>query len=384
MRGSPSARLVPDPGAGTAWAPARVAHVFSSLGRGGAETATLDLCRSVSPAEAEQIAISLGNGPDRLATEFRAAGVAVRRCPIQPLATFPVRMWQELRAIRPDVLVTHANLGGGLITPVARAAGVPVRAVRIWSEADDWPDTPVRRAVRGGLRQLLRHSATDVLGVSGAALAFAAPPAGDPRYRVLYSGVDPARFGGEDGAAARSRWGLPPAAPVFVHVGRAIPAKNRPFLIEVHRAATRTRPDVRLLLAGPGGTGDLREAHPGFAYDPRVVWAGEIADCVPVYAAADVLLLPSRREGLPGVVLEALAAGVPVLAADLPSVRELAARVDGVTVLSPEAGAGRWAATALELAGTGPAGRERIRASLVASPYVLTASVPRWRTLWRS
>jgi glycosyltransferase involved in cell wall biosynthesis len=62
------------------------------------------------------------------------------------------------------------------------------------------------------------------------------------------------------------------------------------------------------------------------------------------------VLLPSLKEGLPGVVLEACAAGAPVLASDLPGVREIAAQLPGVEFLSLSAGDREWAARALALA----------------------------------
>src|SRR5262249_11519365 len=97
----------------------------------------------------------------------------------------------------------------------------------------------------------------------------------------------------------------------------------------------------------------------------------------------DVLLLPSRREGLPCVVLEALAAGLPVLATDLPGLRELAAQLDGITLLPLDAGPHTWATTALQLATTPTTTRNRITTTLRHSPYTLAAATTNWTTLWK-
>ncbi|MBE1488723.1 glycosyltransferase [Plantactinospora soyae] len=362
----------------------RVAHVIGSLDRGGAETVTLDICRSVPSAEVEQVFLTLAGREGRLVGEFRAAGAVVRQCPLRPARSFGPRLFGALRAVRPDIVVSHVSLVSAAILLVARAARVPVRVARMWSEGDGRPDTRTQRARRAMLRQLLRHTATDIVGVTSAALDLAGPRAGDTRYRVLYNSVSTDRVDGWQREPARRRWNLPAEAPVLVHIGRAASAKNRPFLVDVHRAVRLELPDARLLAVGPGGVDDIVTAYPDAAYDPYVVLGGETEEIASVLAAADVLVLPSRREGLPGVVLEALAAGVPVVATDLPCLRELASHLHGLTLLPLSAGARRWAEAATGQAGMDAAGRRQISRSLRSSPFVLEHAVREWKTLWRA
>ncbi|MBF9130873.1 glycosyltransferase [Plantactinospora sp. S1510] len=376
---------LPDRAAGAyPFAPVRVAHVIGSLDRGGAETVTLDICRSVPSTEVEQVFLTLAGREGRLVDEFRAAGALVRQCPLRPGPTFGPRLWRSLRALRPDIVVSHVSLVSAAVLLVARAARVPVRVARLWSEGDGRPDTWPQRARRALLRQLLRRTATDVVGVTSAALDLAAPRSGDGRYRVLYNSVSTDRVDGWQREPARRRWNLPAEVPVLVHIGRAASAKNRPFLVEVHRAVRLEEPDARLLAVGPGGVDDIVTAYPDAAYDPYVVLGGETEEIASVLATADVLVLPSRREGLPGVVLEALAAGVPVVATDLPCLRELAAHLHGLTLLPLSAGARSWAGTATAQARTDADGRRRISRSLRSSPFVLEHAVREWKTLWRA
>lgn len=347
-----------------------VVHVLGVLDRGGAETVALDLCHAIPAADVRQRFLTLGEREGRLAPRFRAAGATVDRCPIRPAVTFVPRLWWWLRTVRPDVVTSHVSLVSGVVLAVAAAAGVRVRIARLHSEGDGRPATVARRVRRTMLRVVLRRSATAVLGVTSAALEFAAPAPGDRRYRVVPNGVDTRRFPL-----------APPLgdAPVFVHIGRAAPEKNRGFLLDVHAEARRSRPGTRLVMAGPGGVADLG---PAAGADPSVCLLGETDGVAEVLAGASVLVLPSHREGLPGAVLEALATGVPVLATDLPGLRELAGQVRGLTVLPLAAGPRAWATTALDLASTSPAERGEISATLGRSPFSLDRSADTWRQLW--
>jgi glycosyltransferase involved in cell wall biosynthesis len=141
------------------------------------------------------------------------------------------------------------------------------------------------------------------------------------RSLVCPMGIDVAALAAAragDQAAARRRLGVPDDRPVVAFLGRLVPVKG------VQLLAAAAPPGVTLLVAGDG---PLRGALP-----PRAVVAGELRGAArdDLFRAADVLCVPSlelpggRTEGAPLVVLEALAAGVPLVASDLAGVRELA------------------------------------------------------------
>ncbi len=379
---TPAARPAPSP-AGTR-PPVHVVHVVGCLDRGGIETAMLDVCRSVPVQDVRHTFVTVAGWEGSLAGRFRAAGAGVTQCPVRPRHSFGPRMWRRLRSLRPDVVVSHIGLTSALVLLTARLCGVPTRVARLWSEGDGRPEAPLRRAQRAVLRRLLPHAATDVLGVTAAALRFAGHRPHDPRYGVLYNGVALDRVDGWDRRTARRRWGLPDDAPVLGYLGRAAPEKNRGFLVEVYGAARALRPDTRLLVAGPGGSDDLTAVDPAIVTDPHVVLAGEVDDVGAVLAAADVLLLPSVREGLPGVALEALAVGVPVVSSDLACLRELSTLVAGLTPLPLTAGRERWAAAALDRAAIDADRRRELALALRDSPFTLANVVRQWRDLWEA
>jgi glycosyltransferase involved in cell wall biosynthesis len=169
---------------------------------------------------------------------------------------------------------------------------------------------------------------------------------------------------------------------VLTYIGRAAPEKNRGFLLRIHAEAKLLREGTTLAIVGPGRTDDLEAVDPAVRLDPLVHLAGETDQVDAVLADCDVLLLPSHREGLPGVVLEALAAGVPVLATDLPGLRDLATEVTGLTLLPLSAGPLTWARTALALTELTSCDRDRISDGMRDSRFTLKGSTEVWRRLW--
>ena len=336
-----------------------VLHVLGVLDRGGAELTSLDLCRRIPPTELHQEFVTLTGRAGSLAPQFEAAGAVVRPLALRPLPRFVVQWVWLLRRQRPDVVVSHVSLPSGLLLVLARLAGVPRRLARFHSEGDDRGASWRRRGLRAVLRGLLLLGATEVLPVTAAAGDFAAGSSRRLRSRmtVLPNGVDVDRF--HPGQGTR------PEGLVVLHVGRAAPEKNRVFLLDLLRCL----PEAELVLVGPGGTADLPDL------PPKVILRGEHDDVAADLAAASVLALPSLREGLPSVVLEALSAGCPVVATDLPGLRALSAELVGLTTLPLSAGAAVWATAVREAAAQD---RTAIREALVASPYALERVIGRW------
>lgn len=142
---------------------------------------------------------------------------------------------------------------------------------------------------------------------------------------VIPNGVDLERFrparDETERASVRRELGLDPQWTVALAIGPIIPRKGTDALVEAFVPLCRDFPQARLVLVGPRhdlGRADLREfrerlrameeAAPG-----RVIYTGPVSD-VPAYLrAADLLVFPSRREGMPNVVPEAMAAGLPVV-----------------------------------------------------------------------
>ncbi|WP_153145158.1 glycosyltransferase [Dechloromonas sp. H13] len=135
---------------------------------------------------------------------------------------------------------------------------------------------------------------------------------------VLPTGIPTARFARGDGPAFRARHGIPLGQPVALFVGRVAHEKNIGFLLEALVRARQLRPDVLLVVAGEGpAMADLQTQVRALGLPGAVRFIGylerdrDLPDC---YAAADVFVFASRTETQGLVLLEAMAAGLPVIA----------------------------------------------------------------------
>lgn len=144
---------------------------------------------------------------------------------------------------------------------------------------------------------------------------------------ILPTGIPVERFDGGNGARFRIRHGIAPERPVALFVGRVAHEKNIGFLIEAMSAAARNLPDLLLVVAGEGpALPALRRQAESIGVSDRVRFVGyldrttELPDC---YAAADVFAFASRTETQGLVLIEAMAAGLPVFALSAMGTRDI-------------------------------------------------------------
>jgi phosphatidylinositol alpha-1,6-mannosyltransferase len=194
-------------------------------------------------------------------------------------------------------------------------------------------------------------------------LEFRAGGIAPQRIHHLPNGVDLARFRplpALDAAALRTRMGLPVERPIVLFVGVLDPRKNILWLAEQWVAHDGFGTGALLLAVGPQGRDDpqgrLRSRLAELAHaNPQSFLLHDFhADVAPYYQCADALVLPSFKEGLPNVVLEAMAAGLPCVAACASGSRELILNGETGFVYAPEDAAGLAQAIQGVL---GPAGR---------------------------
>lgn len=366
--------------------PLRIITIITRLIRGGAQRVALEtaarLCASGHEAP-------LWCGPQTgaegsLHEEAAARGVPVRVFPhllreIAPRHDLAALrdLDRALRAERPDWIHTHSSKAGILGREAARRAGVRqvAHTVHGWGFT---PSTPSwQRALFVRLERRMAR---------GAILVFVNPGdleegrrlriLGSSRTRLIPPGIDLAPYGVDAELAqrrreARSRLGLGEQEPVAGFLGRLAPQKDPETLLETAAHVARQRPDVRWVIAGDGPLAPRLRAAAGEdpALRDRIVWTGLVQDARGWLPAFDLLVLPSRWEGAPLTVMEAMAAGVPVIASDLPGVAwllqgapdEPVPSFRGAGRLCPPGDAVRFAEAVIDLLDDGAARAELAR-----------------------
>jgi glycosyltransferase involved in cell wall biosynthesis len=289
-----------------------IAHVLASLQIGGGERVALELASGQAAAGHTVTVFSLAPPPDGpLADSFRQRDVAVQRVGKRPGfdVTLPFRLGAAFRRRRVDVVHTHNRLPLIYGAAGGKLAGAHVVHTR------HGPGRGTRR------EQWLRRGAGRFLDAYVAVspeLKSLAESLGDcaPRkLAVIENGIDFARFAGARGerADARAALGIPAGAWVVGSVGRLAPEKDYPRLVRA--MAPLLGPDARLLLVGDGAeAGAIRREIEACQVGAYVAMPGARDDVPRMLAAMDVFALSSRMEGLPLCILEAMAAGLPLVA----------------------------------------------------------------------
>lgn len=297
---------------------ARVLHVTQPVDGGVARVVT-DLARAQLGAGLD-VTVACPDGP--LTAVLRDLGARVRtwcatRSPGPATAAEARGLARLVAEVRPDLVHLH-SAKAGLAGRLAVRGRIPtVFQPHAWSfEAVGGPVAALSLAwERWGARWASR-----VVCVSEAERARGVRAGVRGRWVVVPNGIDPDRFPpGEPGPARAALLpGLPASAPLVVCVGRLCRQKGQDVLLAAWDTVTREVPGARLALVGDGPDGAALRARA-----PRsVVFPGAVADPLPWYRAADLVVLPSRWEGMALAPLEAMACARPVVVTDVDGARE--------------------------------------------------------------
>lgn len=330
--------------------PMRILHLNARADCGGAETLILGFLEH-SAGRGDVTATAMADGPWR--DRFAEAGAAWFELPL--VARSPLRLPGFVRRIRgiiaefrPEVVHAHnptMMIGAAAATarPGRRRVGL-VGTLHGNGGADYRREALIARAFPGEVIAVTPHIAgeLDRAGVRG--------------VRTITSGVGPAPAPATRAALAE-RFGIPAGPPLIAGVGRLVECKRWHLAIE----AVGGVPGAHLVIFGEGPLrAELERCAAGSPAAGRVHLPGAVDDVQACAGAADAALLTTSGEGFSLVALEALAAGVPLVAADVPGVSDV---VDGASaaMVDPVDVAGTAGALRAVLAG-GPAVRTRVAA----------------------
>ncbi len=306
----------------------RVCHVAMGDLWAGAEVQLLSLMRYLARLPGFECSVILFN-EGRLAEELRKLPVSLTVISEQTFSPMGIayRLAKALRKIRPDVVHTHKYKDSFIGTLVARSLGIPY-VVRIVHGLPE-PFMGLRNA------KMVAYTAADrlmtgwfvdrVVAVSSDIEKVLIGMYGSNRVSCIHNGIDlEAVRVTTSREAFRRKWQIPEDAVVIGTVGRLVPVKGHAILLDATRILQASIGNVALVLVGDGPLRkDLEANAKRLGLEKSVIFAGQQDQSYDFMNMMDVFVLPSLHEGIPMVVLEALALQRPVVATRVGGIPEV-------------------------------------------------------------
>ena len=311
--------------------PIRILYIVGGMDRGGIETWLMYVLRNID-RNLFQIDFMVHTLEScEYDDEIRTLGCRIIASPYPPphlnrnLWSYPANFKQILQEYGPyDIVHSHSGVVNGNILRIAKQAGVPVRIAHAHDDGSKTKQPWQRDIYWALLKFWIDRYATVGLACSCEAAAdlFGSDWKSDRRWQILYCGLDLTVFQEKvDSTQVRAELGIPKDAFVIGHVGRFELQKNHRLLIEIAAKVAQQEPKMCLLLIGKGSLRpEIEHRVAELGLTDKVIFAGVRSD-VPrlMLGAMDVFLLPSLHEGLPLVLIEAQAAGLPCVFSDVTS-----------------------------------------------------------------
>jgi glycosyltransferase involved in cell wall biosynthesis len=362
----------------------RLAQLVETLAAGGAEALAVDIAGALAARGHDSHLIVLrGVGPLRDRVGAAATFHDLARPPFQGLGAAGVLQFlktcrileSRLRESGIEILQTHLPMANFLGLVMAWRGVCRVYPTVHNNREFDYGEgrSALRRALRrSGYRQMLRHC-DGLIAVSEQVKSSLTDQLGTPerqreRIHVVPNGVRiPAPLEAAERAAARAAWGVSEQEVLIVGAGRLTRQKNFSALLDALALLPATDAGWRCIIAGEGELrGDLERQLEAAGLGNRVRLAGLVGDLPGLLAAADIFCLPSLYEGLPLVLLEAMAAGLPVVAFAIDGVRDVLADGAQARLVAP----GKVPALAAALGSLLPDAAQRLRLGRAARETV--------------
>ena len=321
----------------------KILYVIGTLGLGGSEKQLVALARGLDRSRFLPIVFCLAaTGP--LVADLEEAGVETRcfglrglkvwRNPIQ-VARYLLAFLADLKKEKPEMIhgfLFHAYVLGAF---AGRIAGIPIVIASRRSLSHFKVGRPHYPLV-----ERLANRVTDLIVANSEAVkqdVVRQEKVRSSKIRVIYNGINPSMCNVPADAGLRASLGIPEKAKVVGVVANLIHYKGHRFFLQACQEIKVKHSEVKFLLIGDGPCkGELEAFAQELGLEKDVLFLGGRQDIPQLLALMDVAVLPSLEEGFPNAVLEAMAAGKPVVASRVGGVPEAVVHGETGLLIPPE------------------------------------------------
>lgn len=237
------------------------------------------------------------------------------------------RLYDFLRTERYNTICDFTGNFAGIPITIARMAGIENRIAFYRRSTNAFIETPLRLIYNKFVNYLVRMNSTKILSNSNAAFDFFFHKRNpdDHRFKLISNGIDPSVFQiQESPKQARRCLGFPENAFIIGHVGRYDISKNHATIFQVAQQINKLHKNVLFVFCGKGTDSKefLTKVKESSIQD--ITFCIGLHDNIPrVLKTFDIFYFPSITEGQPNALIEAIMAGLPVLASDIPPIKEV-------------------------------------------------------------
>lgn len=301
--------------------PIKILFVVSTLDQGGMENYLLRLITFAGQRLNASVLCKTGV-KGKMAPAFEEKGIpvsAIKQGYFNPFGA--LRIYRFINSYAPDVVCDMTGNFSGIVMLIAWLSGVSKRITFYRSASHDFKVTFFTNAYNVAVKKSGFVFSTDILFNSAAGKQFFYGSIADARMKITYNGIQVA-----DGAPNKSRkrvreeLAIPDEAFVVLHMGRLNYAKNHECILEVAESLTLNDKQIYFVLAGKDVRSLESQISPASAAQIRLL--DHQTDVRSLILAADLFFFPSLTEGQPNALIEAMVEGLPIIASDIPAIRE--------------------------------------------------------------
>lgn len=291
-----------------------ILHLIDTTGPGGAETVFINLLKELQYTEFRNIVVMRGEG--WVADQVRSVGIAPQFIDSKGSFNLGYILGLKRLLVAERVDLIHAHLLGSNV--YGALLGVMCRKPMIATFHGAVDVSAGERFLRAKFG-IIGWGASAIVCVSKRLQKELAERSPLPAHKLqlIYNGVDPELFCEAPASGLKEELGLPPEANLVVSIGNIRPAKGYDYLVDAAIKMVRLDPNTHFVVVGhqrPALFEKLKEQMQRAPEKPKIHWLGFRRDVINVLRQADIFLLPSTSEGFSISTVEAMMAGVPIIA----------------------------------------------------------------------